>query len=473
MKTSGQPWRDLAARYRAAFAAAWAARATMQSPGRRRDELEFLPSHLALIETPVSPLPSWSMRAIALMVALGFCWACLGRLDIVAVAGGRMVSSSRTKVIQPTETAVVSAILVRDGQYVTAGQLLLTLETVGADADDRQARDTLATAMLAAARHRALADAVQQGRPPRLPTLPGIEPARLAAEQALTDGQWQAYRARHQALEAAIAQRTAEAATVRALISKLTRTLEIARARERDFLDLARRQFVSRHAYLDKQQQRIERQSDLAAQQSHLAEIGAALARQRQEHTAHRAEFRQTALDQLRDADARIQQFQQESRKTAWRRSQRRLTAPVSGTIQQLAVHTVGGVVTAAQPLMAVVPDGDVLEVEARVENKDIGFIRPGQPAVIKVESFPYTRYGHLNGVVDSVSQDALLDERLGWVFQMRIRLARDTLTIDGSRVALRPGMAVQAEIKTGRRRVISYFLSPLQEHAGESLRER
>lgn len=141
--------------------------------------------------------------------------------------------------------------------------------------------------------------------------------------------------------------------------------------------------------------------------------------------------------------------------------------------MQQLAVHTVGGVVTPAQALLAVVPSEDTLEVEATVLNKDIGFVRPGQRASVKVESFPYTRYGYLEGVVQSVSHDAAQDEHLGLVFPARVRLRKVALVVDGVKVNLTPGMNLSVEIKTGKRRVIDYLLSPLKTHVNESMRER
>lgn len=149
------------------------------------------------------------------------------------------------------------------------------------------------------------------------------------------------------------------------------------------------------------------------------------------------------------------------------------LRAPVDGTVQQLAVHTVGGVVTPAQALLAVVPGEESLEIEATVLNKDIGFVRPGQAVTVKIESFPYTHYGYLTGVVASVSHDAAQDENLGLVFPARIKLDGAMLTIDGTQVHLTSGMSLSAEIKTGKRRVITYLLSPLQQHGSEALRER
>lgn len=145
----------------------------------------------------------------------------------------------------------------------------------------------------------------------------------------------------------------------------------------------------------------------------------------------------------------------------------------MSGTVQQLAVRTVGGVVTEAQPLMLVVPQEHLLEIEAFLENKDVGFVRPGQEAEVKIETFPYTKYGIVPGTVKSVSDDAINDEKRGLVYSMRVEMARSTIAVNGADIRLAPGMAVTAEIKTGRRRVIEYFLDPLMQYGMESIRER
>jgi len=143
------------------------------------------------------------------------------------------------------------------------------------------------------------------------------------------------------------------------------------------------------------------------------------------------------------------------------------------GTVQKLAVHTVGGVVTPAQLLMVIVPRDNVLEVEAMLPNKDIGFVNPGQDAEVKVETFPFTKYGTLHGKITQVSSDAIQDEKLGLIYSIRVRLAKDALPVENKTVRLTPGMAVMVEIKTGTRRVIEYFLSPLIQVGSESLRER
>jgi len=147
--------------------------------------------------------------------------------------------------------------------------------------------------------------------------------------------------------------------------------------------------------------------------------------------------------------------------------------APVDGTVQQLTVHTVGGVVPAAQPLMQIVPQENIVEVEAFLKNKDVGFISIAQEARVKIDAFDYTRYGTVNGSVKHVSQDAMEDEQQGLMYSANIMLDNSDIVIDGKTVPLTAGMAVNVEIKTGTRRIIAYVLSPLMRHQREALHER
>lgn len=473
MKHQIEAMRGFLRRYRQAFGAYWDIRHQLDPTPRSADELAFLPSHLELTDSPLSPLPRWSMRVIVALFACALLWACLGQLDIVAVAGGKTVSGGRTKIIQPLEPSVVKAIHVRDGQRVQAGQLLIELDATAAGADKRKAGDALETARLAAARYQALLTALDQGALPQLAKLDGVDPLKQLNEETLAVGQWRAYQAKRDSLQATLRQREAELATARQQVIKLQGTARLAEAREHDYQELLQKNFISKHAYLDKQQARIEQDGDLASERSRIQELTAAIASQREELEALRANFRSDALDKLRDAREQAAQSGEDDRKAGHRQALTRLTAPVDGSVQQLAIHTLGGVVTEAQALLAVVPLNDTLEVEAQLENKDIGFVRPGQPVTVKVESFPYTRYGYLDGVVDSVSHDAAQDEKKGLVFPVRVRLKQNHLMIDGARVNLSAGMTVSAEIKTGKRRVIDYFLSPLREYTGDSLRER
>jgi hemolysin D len=231
--------------------------------------------------------------------------------------------------------------------------------------------------------------------------------------------------------------------------------------------------FVSRHDYLEKEQLRIEQEADLATQQGRLKELTVSIQEGRSQRLALIAETRRETLDSLNEAEQKTTTYRQELVKARTRDKRMTLTAPVDGAVQQLAVHTVGGVVTEAQPLMMLVPKDNPIEVEALVENKDIGFVNPGQEAVIKIETFPFTKYGTIPGVVTQVSNDAVNDEKRGLVFPMRVRLDKTTIPVENKIVNLTPGMAVTVEVKSAQRRVIEYFLSPLLQYKDESLRER
>ena len=250
--------------------------------------------------------------------------------------------------------------------------------------------------------------------------------------------------------------------------------LPLARQREADYRALTAQGFVAGYAQQDRTRERIELERDLATQQARVHEMQAALAESRNGRAAYVAETRRLLNDRLAQARVRAARLEQEQLKTAHRERLTRLRAPVAGTVQQLAVHTRGGVVTPAQPLMVIVPDDAEVIAEVAIDNKDIGFVREGQEAQIKVEAFAFTRYGTVPGTLVWVGRDAVVDERTGAArFPARVRLTRREIDVDGRRVALTPGLNGTAEVRTGRRRLIEYFVSPLQRRVLESSRER
>jgi hemolysin D len=445
----------------------------MDSPSLQAHEAQFLPAALALRDTPLHPAPRitlWLIMAFALIALL---WAIFGRIDVVATAVGKIIPNDRTKIIQPMETAVVKAIHVRDGQTVQLGQVLIELDATSATADSERLRNEALTARLEALRAQALLAALENGISPRVKPLDGVDAARLLAEQSQATGQYQEYQARRLQLQAEIARRRAELQATQDQVVKLEQTAPIARQRAQDYQKLVKENFISRHGYLEREQARIEQEQDLASSRSKVMEIRAALMEAQQQQATLAAETRRQLLDQHNLASQKAASLEQELVKADQRGRLLRLTAPVAGTVQQLAVHTVGGVVTPAQPLMVIVPRDNVLEVEAMLPNKDIGFVNPGQDAEVKVETFPFTKYGTIHGKITQVSSDAIQDEKRGLIYSTRVKLNKDTLQVENKTVRLTPGMAVTVEVKTGKRRVIEYFLSPLMQVTSESLRER
>ena len=466
--TPRHPLIELMARYRAIFGAVWAVRHELAGPKRMADELAFLPAALSLQESPAHPAPRRAAIAICALAVIALVWAMLGEIDIVAVAPGRIVVSERTKTLQPLEASVVKRVLVKDGDAVKAGQVLVELDATNASADGASVQEQLAMAASEEARTAALLAAITSGKAPALPSASTTQ-----RDKAQLQAEWSDITARLAKLDAEQAHRQAEIVTVKELIKKIESTLPISKQREADFKGLTEQGFMSSHAGQDRTRERIELESDLATQRARLNEAQAALTESIQTRAAYRAETQRGLSERHAQASSKKAQFTQERSKTEQRSRLASLTAPVDGTVQQVAVHTEGGVVTPAQVLMVIVPKDAKVTAEVVVDNKDIGFVNAGQTAAIKLETFPFTRYGTVQARVKSVVADAVSDEKKGAIFPATLTLDTSSINVDGKRIALSSGMNVTAEIKTGKRRVIEYLLGPVQQHMGESLKER
>lgn len=464
--------RELGRRHGEIWRHAWRQRHQMTPPKRLPHEVQFLPAALALQETPLSPAPKVTMWLLIGFMGITVLWSVFGRVDIVATAQGRIVLDGRSKTIQSLQTATVKRIHVSDGQTVRAGELLIELDPTTAHADAQRLRGELDAARLAAARSRAMLTTLEggtaeSGRPDDIVASSWQESQRLLASQL---GEFQARVAR---IEAEVLCREASLMATRALIDKLEQTLPIARQRAQDLKELADKKFVSRHGYLEREQIRIEHEGDLANLNARLREIDASLHEAHSQKAEIITQVRRATLDTLTRVLQQQAALEQELTKAELQGRQTLIRAPVDGTVQQLAIHTETGVVTPAQPLMMIVPREQALEVEAFLENKDIGFVSTGQDADVKIETFPFTKFGSVAARVMSVSHDAINDEQRGLVYSTRVQLLRHTVQVEGTAVALSPGMAVTVEVKTGQRRVIEYFFSPLIAYANESIRER
>ena len=480
--TERHPALELLARYGAIFRAAWRHRAELAGPRRLSDEAAFLPAALSLQDTPVHPAPRRFAWAIMILFLAALGWSILGSVDIVAIAAGRIIVSDRSKIIQPLERSVVRRILVQDGDHVRAGQPLVELDLTSARADRSSLTEAARAAHSEWLRSRVLLRALGVGllvSPSAKASLDAQDiPAEWGASarddaQAQLAAEWSDITARLARLAAEHQRREAEQATVRASIAKLEATLPIARQRERDFQALTAQGFVSGHANQDRARERIELEQDLATYKARLLEAQASVNEARQTRQAYVAETRKHLSERQAQAELKRHQTDQELAKVIQREKLATLTAPVAGTVQQLSMHTEGGVVTEAQALLVIVPDDAQVSAEVMLENKDIGFVAAGQEVSLKLETFPFTRYGTVSATVEKLTQDAVADEKQGAVFPAILKLGQTHINVNGKPIKLTPGMNVTAEIKTGKRRIIEYLLSPIQKAGNESLRER
>lgn len=451
---------------------AWKVRRELDSPTRRSYEAEFLPAHLEVIEKPIHPAPLWTMRAISALALSVVLIALCGHLDIVAVAHGKLVPSARVKIIQPALTGVVRTILVHNGTHVAPGQILLELDPTQAAADADKAGAARLDAELAVARAHALLQAQSDNKAPTIDSIQGASPERHQQTQAYAIGVFSEYRNKLAALRAELNQREAELTTANDEIEKLNVTAPLLRQRAKNYQALAAQSYVAKDIYLDKEQSALKEEGALRSETDRAVELTAAVEEQKQEIATTVATFRREQLADLDRAQQVLAQSTDDQAKAEVRKSLTKLVAPVAGTVQNLAVHTVGGVVTTAQALLEIVPE-DTLEVEASVDNKDVGFLEAGQNAVVKIEAFPYTRFGYLRGKVLAISNDSVPSKANGLQYIVRVGLPGNHMAIGSRKLQLTPGMQVVVEVRTGRRTVAEYFFSPLLETAGQSMRER
>ncbi len=439
-----------------------------KTPGR--DELSFLPAALEVIETPASPLGRVVAVTIMAFFLIAIVWSVFGRMDVIAVAQGRIIPVDRVKLIQPRDNGTIRAIHVSEGQHVEAGDLLVELDPTETEADSDRLQADLVGARIEMERLDALLqdDPVAAFVPP-----PDTPPTLAALNWDLMRSQMAERAARMASLDSNIEKARSEASTVLGEVEHLEGLVPRLRERVEARRDLMNKGIIPKLDFQEEEDELIDYEGRLVVEQRRYTESRAALhsAVKQREHAI--TEFERDIHTQLNEAQLRLSAIEQEIIKAMDRDQRQILRAPVAGTVQGLAVHTVGGVVTAAQQLMVIVPQDSPLEIEIMVLNKDSGFIRAGQPAEIKVESFPFTKYGTIDAEVIQVSADATEDEQMGLVYPARIAMARTTIQADGRTINLGPGMSVTVEIKTGKRRLIEYILAPLQRYTDESLRER
>jgi hemolysin D len=469
-------------------------------PRRTRDEREFLPAALEIVDTPPSPVGRAVGFTIILVAIIAIAWACIGQIDIVAIASGRIVPQGKTKIVQPADTGIVTAIHVADGDLVKAGDILIELNSNQVTADrDRFVRDLL-QANLNLARLRGLAATLPgsagEGRKPNLVDPPkDAKPEDLALTLAAMRAQAANENAKLADLDQQIEAKQAEAAEAAAAAQKLQASLPMVADQEKLLRTMRDQKIGSKLDWYQANQQLIEQQHEIGVL-AHRKDVAAAAQRAlREQRAAEAAQYQMSVLADLDKMRAQASELEAELAKSQQRTRQGVLYAPIAGTVQQLAIHTIGGVVTPAESLLAIVPAEGGLVVEAAVQNRDVGFIRAGQTVRVKVEAFNFTLYGLIEGQVIDVTRDAVSnpdndkknnksgdqnsggnvgsEENSGPVYLARIALSQDWMMTENGKVDLTPGMAVTAEIQTGQRRIISFLLSPLVRRVSESMHER
>ncbi len=435
--------------------------------------LTINPFSSAALAMQVRP-PSHVVRMVTLgicgMTAVALLFACFAKMDIVVSEQGKATLAGKIKVVQPLEPGLVRAIHVRDGQMVKAGDVLVELDPTNAGAD----HDRLQSEYWETEADVLRLTAQIEGKPKFV--LPPDMPQATAMNQlAMLQSRLTEQKAKMATTEADVSRRHANLQAAMSTVEELKSSLPLMRQKHEMREELAKTGHVSKTSWIDSKLELSKAEKDLVVQSENLKEAQSnyqsALAQRNQALAEYRARTGAELVEATKKRDAAKQEFV----KANQRLNMQTLRAPIDGVVQQLAVTTVGGVVTAAQPILTVVPENTPLEVEAQVLNRDIGHLRVGQRVINKVETYDFTRYGYIEGEVQWVGTDAVQDQKLGLVYPVRIKLAhmQTPNEVNGNKGLVTAGMNITSDIRTDERRLIEYLIAPMLRYKQEAMRER
>ena len=441
---------------------------------RDRLQYEFLPAAEEIVETPASPLGALVVWLVTLLLIVALVWSYFGRIDIVTAANGKISTEGSTKIIQPAISGVVTNINVREGQRVKKGETLLALDKTTAEKDVATANQSLNAARVERDILRRLAvggntdEIINNADLPdetkaMLRQFAGSQTALSAARQQAVNGTISNYQQQLQFNQQAKNQLENNAQNMKNRKAEIEKQLPNANTVDKlrlqnELSNIDQRITSADSAVLGQNQQLLQSQSALAQAQN--------------QSQTQIAETNSAFNNQIIASEKRIIELENNLVKAKQILAQTTIAAPVDGTVLSLTVKTIGGVVNAGQQLAQIVPEKAPLYIDAALDNQDIGFVKPGQRVVVKVATYPFQRYGYLEGTVENISPDAIQDDKKGLIYKAKIKL-NDEKSSKQNQLKLLPGMSVSAEITTGQRRIIEFFLDPLMTKADESLKVR
>ena len=450
---------------------------------RESSELEFLPAAVETLESPPSAFAHILMLIICLILVFVLAWCWFSFIDTEATAEGRIIPVGQVKIVQSLLLGRVEEILIKEGEFVQQGQLLIKLDPTESQVDVKQTRASLLNNQLNAGRlqhllsliptHEATSVNLKQWfarQSDSLVSAPSEE--QWQVQQNLFDNDLLLYTSTKEALDEKRNQFDASIAAAKADLHRLQVLQPLYEEHERGVHKMLDHGHVSRFEWLAAREKQVDISQQRLVQQNRLNEAMAGLAATQSEQKRIQQEFIQIRMEHLNEFQEHARELELVIIKTNQRDKNCYILSPVTGFVQQLQVHTTGAVVEPAQTLMMVIPQNTELQVEANMPNKDIGFIREGMQADIKIETFPYTFYGSLSGHVNQVSRDAIAGEA-GLVYPVHITLDQQFVRIDGHEQPLQVDMAVTAEVKTGKRRLLGFFMDPFLRYRDEALSVR
>lgn len=433
------------------------------------DDKEFLPPAVEVLETPPSSAGRMLVWAVVGLFILTVLWAFIGEIDEVVVARGKVIPIGYTKVLQAEDKGIVKRILVQEGQKVKRGELLMELDRTMSESDLNALKKEIA--YYDTNIRRILAELEDK------PFVAGegsqTDSRDFIQQMSLYRSRQSEKRAKLEFYDAQIRQKEDSVRVAESSLVKYQELLKIAREREANLKEIVEQGAISRYTYLEYQGKRIELEQNVSMNRSELSAAQAEVSAARQEKAQYQAEWNRQLQEELINSRKQFNTLKESERKAELKNKLIEIKSPVDGAVHKLDIHTVGAVVREAQGLMEVVPDGTPMEIEAWMENQDVGFVTPGMPVEVKVDAFNFQKFGTLKGKVREISPDAIEDKERGQLYRVMVSVDEEKLHMDSRDLQVYPGMAVSAEIKTRKKRIIDFFLEPFQTYKSEALRER
>lgn len=429
------------------------------------DSYEFKPLLSEIEESPVSPLGRFMFWIVTALIITSALWLFLGKVDIVVNARGIVIPDGESKIIQPLETGVIKNILVKEGDFVKKGQLLISIDTATTDAQLETITENLEQSKIEAKRLKASGT----GQPFN------NEDSNISEEMLI---QKKLYEESITTMKSSIKAKEQE-------INQLNQQINAVAAQKRDYKfqqknaeeKLKRlsavQDIIAYNDYQDAQNKAKSLQESVVSTGAEIKKLEAQKRQISNEIIQINSEFKTRNLTDLADTQKKIKEFEASREQIAFSNSNQKITSPCDGYIDKLMIHTIGGVVTPAQELISLTPAETPLIIKTKVLNKDIGFIRTGMPVSIKIDTYDFQKYGILRGTVKLISQNSIEDENLGSIYETYIIPEQDTFIIDGKEQHITAGMTLNAEIEIGKRRIIEFFIYPLIKYMDEGISVR
>ncbi len=448
-----------------------------------RAMLGFLPDALAVQETPPNPIAGVLLFTLLTLFVGTVAWASFGKVDIVATAEGKIIPSAGLKKIQPFAKSMVQEIYVSEGDRVEQGQALIRFDATEAHGEISKLRTQLRTTRIDRAIDVALlaSDSARDSTgnsanstasaPLLLPD--GISQSEQALAQQRAANTLTAYYSQLSGIARSLERIEAQQRGAQSQIARAVRLLPNAETQQLRMTRLASGGLVSQVERESAESRVIELKQERSAQYHARNALQAEARALREQIHTQRAQWRSERYERIARADQSIPTLRASIEQWQHRLDHQVLYAPVAGRVQDIQTHTIGGIVTDAQVLMHIVPADAALTAEVFITNNDIGFIDPSMQAEVKIHTFNFTKYGVLDASITHIADDAIVDEQRGLLFKTQLTLQQNSMQIGENVVALKPGMSITAEIKTGKRRIIEFFMAPLLRYREESIRER